>query len=97
MDYFIVFLKNLKLFFKSFIFKSGDCNYFINDRPISLNLQFSKILYTFFSNILLSFCNKCNIINNEQLGFRKNISTLNSIETLQKKVIESMDLKKGVR
>ena len=76
------------------IFKSGDCNDFNNYRPISLNLQFSKILEKLFSNRLLSFCNKLNIINDEQFGFRKNISTLNSIETLQKKVIESLDSNK---
>ena len=68
------------------IFKSGDCNEFNNYRPISLTLQFSKILEKLFSNRLLSFCNKFNIINDEQFGFRKNISTLNSIETLQKKL-----------
>ena len=76
------------------IFKSGDCNDFNNYRPISLTLQFSKILEKLFSNRLLSFCNKFNIINDEQFGFRKNISTLNSIETLQKKVIESLDSNK---
>ena len=75
------------------IFKSGDCNDFNNYRPISLTFinQFSKILEKLFSNILLSFCNKFNIINDEQFGFRKNISTLNSIKTLQKNVIESLD------
>ena len=73
------------------IFKSGDCNDFNNYRPISLTLQFSKMLEKLFSNRLLSFCNKFNIINDEQFGYRKNISTLNSIETLQKKVIESLD------
>ena len=76
------------------IFKSGDCNDFNKYRPISLTLQFSKILEKLFSNRLLSFCNKFNIINDEQFGFRKNISTLNSIEKLQKKVIESLDSNK---
>ena len=53
------------------IFKSGDCNDFNNYRPISLTLQFSKILETLFSNRLLSICNTLNVINDEQFGFRK--------------------------
>ena len=105
MDYILVFFIGSKIIP---IFKSGDCNNFNNYRPISLTLQFSTILEKLFSNRLLSFCNKFNIINDEQFCFRKNISTLNSIEILQQKVIESLDsnkyclgllvgLKKGVR
>ena len=60
-------------FFKRFkiipIFKSGDCNDFNNYRHISFTLQFSKILEKLFSN--RHFCNKFNIINDEQFGFRK--------------------------
>ena len=52
------------------------------------------MLEKLFTNRLLSFCNKFNIINDEQFGFRKNISILNSIETLQKKFIESLDSNK---
>ena len=57
-------------------------------------LSIPLIIEKLFSNRLLSFCNKFNSFNDEQLGFRKNISTLNSIETLQKKVIESLDSNK---
>ena len=34
------------------------------------------------------------LINDEQFGFRKNISTQNSIETLHKKILESLDSNK---
>ena len=37
------------------IFKSGDCNDLNNYKPISLNLQFSKILENLFSNRLFIF------------------------------------------
>ena len=76
MDYFLVFLKDLKL---SLFLNLVILTILIIIDLISLTLQFSKIVEKLFSNRLLSFCDKFNIINDEQFGFRKNISTLNSI------------------
>ena len=42
---FPIFFKRSKIIL---IFKSGDCNDFNNYRPISLTLQFSKILENYF-------------------------------------------------
>ena len=46
------------------IFKSGDCNDFNNYRPISLTLQFSKILEKLFSNRLFVINSMLLMMNN---------------------------------
>ena len=48
---------------------------FSNYRPISLLPLFSKILEKLMYNRLLSFLNKCKVINKNQFGFRNNHST----------------------
>ena len=70
------------------IYKSGNKNDFYNYRP--QNIQFSKILEKLFFSRLLSFCDFHNIISSSQFGFRKGISTLHAIETLQKAIIDSL-------
>ena len=72
------------------IYKSGNKNDFNNYRPICLNIQFSKILEKLFFSRLLSFCDFHNIISSSQFGFRKGLSTLHAIETLQKAIIDSL-------
>ena len=72
------------------IYKSGNKNDFNNYRPICFNIQFSKILEKLFFSRLLSFCDFHNIISSSQFGFRKGLSTLHAIETLQKAIIDSL-------
>ena len=61
-----------------------------NYRPICLNIQFSKILEKLFFSRLLSFCDFHNIISSSQFGFRKGLSALHAIESLQKAIIDSL-------
>ena len=57
------------------LFKSGDDELFNNYRPVSLLLQFSKILEKAFKKRLDSFINKYNLLSNSQYRFRNNRST----------------------
>ena len=45
-------------------------------------------LRNFFCSRLLSFCDFHNIISSSQFWFRKGLSTLHAIETLQKAIID---------
>ena len=66
----------------------------IIDQYICLNIQFSKIIEKLFFSRLLSFCDFHNIISSSQFVFRKGLSTLHTIENLQKSIIDSLILNK---
>ena len=70
-----VFPNELKIALVSPLYKAKDPMIFSNYRPISLLPLFSKILEKLMYNRLLSFLNKCNVINKKQFGFRNNHST----------------------
>ena len=57
------------------LYKSGSKNVFNNYRPVSLLPQFSKILEKLFDNRLEKFIEKCELLSNNQYGFRSNRST----------------------
>ena len=66
---------DLKVALVSPLYKTKDPKTFSNYRPISLLPLFSKLLEKLMFNRLLSFLNKCKIINKNQFGFRNNHST----------------------
>jgi hypothetical protein len=65
------------------IHKSGDCRLMKNYRPISTLLNINKIFEKLLYQRLNSFLESCNIISDNQYGFRKNrdtqLATLNLI------------------
>ena len=70
-----IFPNELKVALVSPLYKAKDPMIFSNYRPISLLPLFSKILEKLMYNRLLSFLNKCKIMNKNQFGFRNNHST----------------------
>ena len=78
------------------IFKAGEKNNFSNYRPISILPQFSKVLEKLFCNRLDNFLDKCNILNENQYGFRSNRSTSYALLELMEKITDSIDKKKYI-
>ena len=88
------------------IFKSGDKSLAENYRPISLLPQISKIFEKLIKSRISNFLNKFNILNDNQYGFRKNLSTADALsdvlesvntnlENLENCAIVSIDLRKA--
>ena len=88
------------------IFKSGDKSLAENYRPISLLPQISKIFDKLIKSRISNFLNKFNILNDNQYGFRKNLSTADALsdvlesvntnlENLENCAIVSIDLRKA--
>ena len=70
-----VFPNELKIVLASPLYKAKDPMIFSNYRPISLLPLFSMILEKLMYDRLLSFLNKCKVINKKQFGFRNKHST----------------------
>ena len=64
---------------------------FSNYRPISLHPLFSKILEKLMYNRLLSFLNKCKVINKKQFGFRNNHSTYMALLIMIENIRNALD------
>ena len=64
---------------------------FSNCRPISLLPIFPKILEKLMCNRLLSFVNKCRIINKKQFGFRNNHSTYMALLIILENIRNALD------
>ena len=71
------------------LFKKGDIKLFTNYRPISLTIQFSKILVKVFYVRFYSFLNQFNILSNSQFGFRIKLNTTHAIYNLQTQICNS--------
>ena len=61
------------------IFKSGDKSLAENYRPISLLPKISKIFEKLIKSRISNVLNKFNILNDNQYGFRKNLSTSDAL------------------
>ena len=72
---------------------SGEKNVFTNYRPVSLLLQFSKILEKKFNNKLDSFIEKYNILSGNQYGFRTKHSTPLALIEVSENLSASIDSK----
>ena len=86
-----VFPNDLKVALVSPLYKAKDPMTFSNYRPISLLPLFSKILEKLMYNRLLSFLNKCQIINKNQFGFRNNHSTYMALLIMLENVRNALD------
>jgi hypothetical protein len=75
------------------IFKSGDTTKTDNYRPIALLPSFSKIFETAMTNRLSSFCEKFNIIDDNQNGFRRNRSTTIAVFKYNQKILDIINKK----
>ena len=73
------------------LYKAKDPMTFSNYRPISLLPLFSKILEKLMYNRLLSFLNKCKIINKNHFGFRNNHPTYMALLILLENVGIALD------
>ena len=73
------------------IFKSGDKSLAENYRPISLLPQISKIFEKLIKSRISNFLNKFNILNDNQYGFRKNLSTADALSDVLESVNTNLE------
>ena len=76
------------------LFNTNDLSLFTNFRPVSVLPAFSKILERIVYNRLINFLNKCNILSNNQYGFRKNCSTTYALIQLYDNLLDAIDQEK---
>ena len=75
------------------VFKSGLNSNLNNYRPISVLPVFSKVLEKCIYNRLLNFLEKCNIINENQFGFRTGHSTSSALVEFLFKTLNALENK----
>ena len=75
------------------LFKNGAKNDVRNYRPISVLTSFSKVFEKVVFNRLNSFCDKNNILNDSQYGFRKKHSSYMALLDLYNRIAESRENK----
>lgn len=86
-----IFPEALKFSIIKPLYKKGDRHDMSNYRPITLIPILSKIYEKCMYKRLLHYCNKFNIIKNEQYGFQKEKSTTLAIYALMKVVLPSIN------
>jgi len=79
------------------ILKNGSKSEVTNYQPISLLLNFSKILEKLIISRLMSFFEKYNILNQNQYGFQKNSSTTHAILDVVSRIANNIKQKKITR
>jgi len=75
------------------LFKKGDKRNKLNYRPISLLPVFSKILERVVQTRLINHLNDCNILRNEQYGFRPDLNTDNATYQLTNEILHALNNK----
>ena len=73
------------------IFKKGDSNQASNYRPISLLLQFNKVLEKLICNSVHHYLEKYNLLSKHQYGFRRNSSLTHTLCNIYEKLLKSAD------
>ena len=73
------------------LYKSGDKTNPSNYRPISILSVISKIVEKAILNRLKKFCDKYNIMNEQQFGFRKGYSTSLAIASVHENLLSALD------
>ena len=86
-----IFPNELKVALVSPLYKAKDPMIFSNYRPIPLLPLFSKILEKLMYNRLLSFLNKCKIMNKNQFGFRNNHFTSMALLIMLENIRNALD------
>ena len=64
-----------------------------NYRPISLLTEFSKVIEKALYNRLIFHLNNNSLLNPQQFGFRKNLSTDNAIFSLTHEILKALNSK----
>ena len=75
------------------LFKKGDKNNTSNYRLISILSSFSKVFEKAMYNQLQEHLNKCNILSEEQFGFRTDSSTNKAIYKLINEILLALNNK----
>ena len=86
-----IFPSSLKISHVAPIFKSGDRSDISNYRPISVLPILSKVFERFLYDQLLVFFIRHSLISPDQFGFRKGLSTVNSIIGLTEKIYDALN------
>ena len=73
------------------LYKSGDKTNPLNYRPISILSVILKIVEKAILNGLKKFCDKYNIINEQQFGFREGYSTSLAIASVYQNLLSALD------
>lgn len=88
------FPDSLKITLIKPLHKKGPKNLADNYRPIALLPAFSKIFEKILYSRILDFFNKHNVLQNNQYGFRKNLSTSMAIYRFLQEVWQAVDKKR---
>jgi len=72
------------------VFKNGDKSLISKYRPISVLLSFSKTFETIVFNRLMSCLTNCNILINNQFGFRNKYSTAMAVLEMVDKISDAI-------
>jgi len=91
-----IFPERLKYSIVNPVYKKGDKTNPANYRPISLLTAFSKVLEKVLYNRLIDFLNNNNLLNPQQFGFRKRLSTDDTIYKLTHKILTALNNKEIV-
>jgi hypothetical protein len=89
-----IFPESLKISLIKPVHKKGDHSDTQNYRPIALLNTFSKIFESIMANRLTSFCNKFNVFDERQYGFRKQRSTTLTVYKFVQEALTLIDNKK---
>ena len=91
-----IFPERLKYSIVNPVYKKGDKTNPANYRPISLLTAFSKVLEKVLYNRLIDFLDNNNLLNPQQFGFRKKLSTDDAIYKLTHKILTALNNKEIV-
>jgi len=87
---YLIYLKLLK---SALFYKNGDKSHISNCRPISVLPSFSKIFAKIVYNRLMSYLTNCNILTNNQFGFRNTYSTAMAVLEMVDNISDAIDNK----
>lgn len=89
-----IFPEKLKLAKIKPLLKSGSKNIMDNYRPICILSSFSKVFEKYIAVRLVAFLEKYKLLNNNQFGFRKGLSTTNAITKFLNTLYNNLNDKK---
>ena len=73
------------------VFKKGDKQMASNYRPISILSQFEKIFEKMLCNRISDYQDRYKLLNQNQFGFRKHLSTTHAVSYIHKKLLQNVD------
>jgi len=88
-----IFPERLKFSIIKPLFKKGDTAIPSNYKPISLLTAFSKVIEKALYNRLIDHLNINSLLNPQQFGFRRNLSTENAIFNLTHEILKALNNK----